>query len=131
VLSCRYTCIADLLSKEPAFRSPSTAQVEAANKPTLPPQSKPQVKKAIDYLKGLKAAKPRKKMTLLSTLEKVVFKKDNLSKQQLSALFDSLRKMGMVEVDDKQYIVQFAGAALMRSSGGPDAFIATAARSLD
>ena len=66
-------------------------------KPALPSASDAQIEIAVAHLIKLKAAKPRAEKTLLSTLH-ALFKKE-LSDHQLSALFTSLCKRGIVKVD--------------------------------
>ncbi len=81
VLAQRSTRIADIPPLKPDLFSTSDEQTEAA----------------IAYLVRLKAAKPRTQKTLLGTLH-VLFKKE-LSEGQLSALFASLRKRGVVTIE--------------------------------
>ncbi len=81
VLAQRSTRIADIPPLKPDLFSTSDKQTEAA----------------IAYLVRLKAAKPRTQKTLLGTLH-VLFKKE-LSEGQLSALFASLRKRGVVTIE--------------------------------
>jgi hypothetical protein len=66
-------------------------------KPELPAASDAQIDVAVAHLTKMKAAKPRAEKTLLSTLH-VLFKKE-LSEHQLSALFASLCKRGIVKLD--------------------------------
>ncbi len=66
-------------------------------KPTALSTSDAQVELVVAHLTKLKAAKPRAKKTLLSTLH-ALFKKE-LTEQQLTALFALLRKRGIVKVD--------------------------------
>ncbi len=65
--------------------------------PALPLKSDAQIDVAVAHLAKLKAAKPRAQKTLLGTLH-VLFKKE-LSEHQLSALFASLCKQGIVKLD--------------------------------
>jgi PIN domain len=81
VLAQRSTRIADIPPLKPDLHATSDEQTEAA----------------IAYLVRLKAAKPRTQKTLLGTLH-VLFKKE-LSEGQLSALFASLRKRGVVTIE--------------------------------
>lgn len=81
VLAQRSTRIADIPPLKPDLFSTSDEQTEAA----------------IAYLVRLKAAKQRTQKTLLGTLH-VLFKKE-LSEGQLSALFASLRKRGVVTIE--------------------------------
>ena len=66
-------------------------------KPELPPTTDEQIDVAVAHLTKMKAAKPRAEKTLLSTLH-ALFKKE-LSEHQLSSLFASLCKRGIVKVD--------------------------------
>ena len=66
-------------------------------KPELPSTSDAQIDAIVAHLGKMKAAKPRAQKTLLSTLH-ALFKKE-LSDHQLSALFASLCKRGIVKVD--------------------------------
>ena len=66
-------------------------------KPELPSTSDAQIDAVVAHLTKLKAAKPRAEKTLLSTLH-ALFKKE-LSDHQLSALFASLCKRGIVKLD--------------------------------
>lgn len=66
-------------------------------KPALPAAPDAQVEAVIADLIRRKASKPRTQKTLLSTLH-ALFKKE-LSQQQLDALFNALRKRGVVKVD--------------------------------
>lgn len=66
-------------------------------KPALPAAPDAQVEAVIADLVRRKASKPRTQKTLLSTLH-ALFKKE-LSQQQLDALFNALRKRGVVKVD--------------------------------
>ena len=66
-------------------------------KPELPSTSDAQIDVVVAHLTKMKAAKPRAEKTLLSTLH-ALFKKE-LSDDQLSALFTSLCKRGIVKLD--------------------------------
>lgn len=66
-------------------------------KPGLPSASDAQIEVVVAHLGKLKAAKPRAQKTLLSTLH-ALFKKE-LSEHQLSSLFASLCKRGIVKLD--------------------------------
>ena len=66
-------------------------------KPTLPSTSDAQIGLVVAHLAKMKAAKPRAEKTLLGTLH-VLFKKE-LSDQQLSSLFATLCKRGIVKLD--------------------------------
>lgn len=66
-------------------------------RPELPPATDAQIDAVVAHLVKLKAAKPRAEKTLLSTLH-ALFKKE-LADHQLSALFTSLCKRGIVKVD--------------------------------
>ncbi len=66
-------------------------------KPVVPSTSDAQIDVVIAHLAKLKAAKPRAQKTLLSTLH-ALFKKE-LSEHQLSSLFTSLCKRGIVKLD--------------------------------
>jgi len=69
-------------------------------KRALPSPCDAQVEVVVSHLAKLKAAKPRAKETLISTLH-ALFKKE-LSTQQLSALFALLCKRGIVKVQGKK-----------------------------
>jgi hypothetical protein len=79
-----------------AQRSASIASIPFF-KPALPSTSDDQVETVVAHLLKLKAARPRAQKTLLSTLH-ALFKKE-LSEHQLSALFASLCKRGIVKLD--------------------------------
>jgi hypothetical protein len=66
-------------------------------KPVLPARTEAQVEVAVADLIRRKAAKPRTKKSLISTLD-ALFKKE-LSEQQLSRLFAALCTRGVVKVD--------------------------------
>jgi hypothetical protein len=66
-------------------------------KPELPPTTDAQIEVIVAHLTKMKAAKPRAEKTLLSTLH-ALFKKE-LSDDQLTALFTSLCKRGIVKLD--------------------------------
>jgi len=66
-------------------------------KPELPPTTDAQIDAVVAHLTKMKTAKPRAEKTLLSTLH-ALFKKE-LSDHQLSALFTSLCKRGIVKLD--------------------------------
>jgi hypothetical protein len=66
-------------------------------KSNLPSPNDAQIEKVVTHLVKLKAAKPRTQKTLLGTMHSL-FKKE-LSEHQLSALFDSLCKRGIVKFD--------------------------------
>lgn len=66
-------------------------------KTTLPASNDAQIDKAVAHLAKLKAAKPRTQKTLLGTLH--AFFKKELSEQQISSLFASLCKQGIVKLD--------------------------------
>lgn len=81
IFAQRSTCIADI----PYF------------KPVLPAATEAQVEVVVADLIRRKASKPRTKQTLTSTLH-ALFKKE-LSEQQLSQLFATLCKRGIVKVE--------------------------------
>lgn len=81
IFAQRSTCIAEI----PYF------------KPALPVTPEAQIEVAVADLIRRKASKPRTQKTLLSTLH-ALFKKE-LSEQQLSELFASLRSRGVVKVE--------------------------------
>ena len=66
-------------------------------KSALPSSSDAQIEMAVAHLIKLKAAKPRAQKTLLGTLH-ALFKKE-LSEHQISSLFASLCKRGIVKLD--------------------------------
>jgi hypothetical protein len=66
-------------------------------KPTLPSTNDAQIEAVVAHLTKLKLAKPRAEKTLRSTLH-ALFKKE-LSEHQISALFASLCKRGIVKLD--------------------------------
>ncbi len=79
-----------------AQRSVSIASIPFFG-PPLPSTSDAQIDVVVAHLAKLKAAKPRAQKTLLSTLH-ALFKKE-LSEHQLSSLFASLCKRGIVKLD--------------------------------
>lgn len=79
-----------------AQRSTSIANIPFF-KPTDSSTGDAQIDAAVAHLTKLKAAKPRAQKTLMSTLH-ALFKKE-LSEHQLSALFASLCKRGIVKLD--------------------------------
>jgi len=91
VFAQRSTCIADI----PYF------------KPPLPAAADAQIEVVVADLIRRKASKPRTEKTLLGTLH-ALFKKE-LSDQQLSDLFASLRNRGIVRVDGTNVSYELPG----------------------
>lgn len=79
-----------------AQRSVSIASIPLL-KPALPSTSDAQIDVVVAHLIKLKTAKPRAQKTLLSTLH-ALFKKE-LTEHQLSSLFASLIKRGIVKLE--------------------------------
>jgi hypothetical protein len=92
-----------------AQRSASIASIPFLKFPP-PPTSDAQVRAVVAHLVKLKAAKPRAQKTLLSTLH-ALFKKE-LSESQLTALFVSLCKRGIVKLDGSKVSYNLPDGAL-------------------
>ncbi len=71
-------------------------------KPKAPTGNEAQIETAIAHLIRMKAAKPRKKNTLLSSLN-TIFKKE-LSEPQLSSVFAGLCKRGVVKLEGEKIL---------------------------